>query len=106
MPLENLNLRDHPRFFDQVGHQTKYAFIKNKYFFTKSRHRQTYQNYEQPPQILQNMYFQSHFSASKINEIFLGFLTMIFKGLLCFLKMCPIYVGSVHNFGRSDDYMI
>ena len=71
MPLENLNLRDHPRFFDQVGHQTKYAFIKNKYFFTKSRHRQTYQNYEQPPQILQNMYFQSHFSASKINGIFL-----------------------------------
>ena len=26
--------------------------------------------------------------------------------LLCFLKMCPIFVGSVHNFGRSDYGMI
>ena len=29
--------------------------------------------HEQPPQRLQNSYFQSHFSASKINEIFLIF---------------------------------
>ena len=29
----------------------------NKYFFTKSCHRQTYQNYEQPPQTSQNSYF-------------------------------------------------
>ena len=28
--------------------------IGNKHFFTKSRHRQTYQNYEQPPQTSQN----------------------------------------------------
>ena len=33
-------------------------------------HCHTYQNYEQPPQ---NLYFQSHFSASKINQIFLNF---------------------------------
>ena len=52
------------RFFDQVGHQTTYASIGNKHFFTKSCHRQTYQNYEEPPQRLQNSDFQSHFSAS------------------------------------------
>ena len=33
---------------------------------------QTYQNYEQLPQSLQNLYFQSHFSASKINRIFMA----------------------------------
>ena len=52
-------------FFDQVGHQTMSAYIENKHFFTKSCHRQTYQNYEQPP--------QSHFSALKLNRIFLIF---------------------------------
>ena len=61
-----------PRFFDQFGHQTTYASIGNKHFFTKSCHRQTYQNYEQRPQRLQNSDFQSHFSASKINGIFLN----------------------------------
>ena len=34
-------------FFDQVGHETMYASRGNKHFFTKSCHRQTYQNYEQ-----------------------------------------------------------
>ena len=52
-----------PRFFDQVGHQSMSAYIENKHFFTKSCHRQTYQNYEQTPQSLQNLYFQSHFST-------------------------------------------
>ena len=42
----------------------------NKHFFTKSCHRQTYQNYEQPPQTSQNSYFQSHFSVLKIGRIF------------------------------------
>ena len=28
-------IRDRPRFFDQVGHQTTNASIGNKYFFTK-----------------------------------------------------------------------
>ena len=51
-------------FFDQVGHRITSACIENC---------QTYQNYEQPPQSLQNLYFQSHFSASKINRIFLIF---------------------------------
>ena len=62
-----------PRFFDQVGHQTTSAFIENKYSFIKSCHRQTYQTYE-PPQSLQNLYFQSHFLTSKINLIFLYFI--------------------------------
>ena len=36
--------RYRPRFFDQVGHQTTSAYIENRHFFTKSCHRQTYQN--------------------------------------------------------------
>ena len=39
-----------PRFFDQVGHETMYASRRNKHFFIKSCHRQTYQNYEQSQQ--------------------------------------------------------
>ena len=39
-------------FFDQVGHETMYAYIANEHFFTKSCHRQTYQNYEQSRQKL------------------------------------------------------
>ena len=38
-----------------------------------------------------------------INEIFLK--TLIFK-VLYLLKMCPIFVGSVHNFGESEDDII
>ena len=44
--------RYRPRFFDQVGHDTMYASSENKHFFTKSCHRQTYQNYEQGRQKL------------------------------------------------------
>ena len=47
-----------------------YASSGNKHFFTKSCHRQTYQNYEQPPRTSQNSYFQSHFSVLKIGRIF------------------------------------
>ena len=49
------------RFFDQIGHQSMYASIGNKHFFTKWCHCQTYQNYEQPPQRLQNSDFPSPF---------------------------------------------
>ena len=45
-----VSIRVRPRFFDQVGHETMYASIGNKHFFTKSCHRQTYQNYEQSQQ--------------------------------------------------------
>ena len=116
-----LQTRYRPRFFVQVGHQTTYAYIGNKHFFSKSFHHQTYQNYEQSPQRLQNLYFQSNFSASKIKRIFLNFFfceeyltrrstfisEMFWKLLiftvLCFLKMCPIFVGSIHNFGKFNN---
>ena len=29
-----------------------------------------------------------------------------FVKVLYLLKMCPIFVGSVHNFGKSDDDII
>ena len=45
-------IRVRPRFFDQVGHETMYASGGNKHFFSKSCHRQTYQNYEQSRQKL------------------------------------------------------
>ena len=51
-----MEYRYRPRFFDQVGHQTMCAYIGNKHFFTKSRHFETYQNYEQFPQRLQRIY--------------------------------------------------
>ena len=47
-----------------------YAFSENKHFFTESCHRQTYQNFEQPPRTSQNVYFQSHFFVLKIGQIF------------------------------------
>ena len=38
-------IRDRPRFFDQVGHQTTNASIGNKHFFTKyEQHCQRSQN--------------------------------------------------------------
>ena len=81
------------------------------------------QNYEQPRQTSQNSDFQSPFSVFKIDGIFpkknsmkiigLGDLLLIkifFKILilktLYFLKMCPIFVDSVHNFDRSDTDII
>ena len=58
------------RFFYQIGHETMHASSENKHFFTKSCHQQTYKNYEQLPRISQNLYFQNHFSVSKIGPIF------------------------------------
>ena len=57
LSIENPGTRDmflrvRPRFFEQVGHETMYASSGNKHFFTKSCHRQTYQNYEQSQQKL------------------------------------------------------
>ena len=40
-----MKARYHLRFFVQVGHKTTYAAIENHNFFTKTCHRQTYQNY-------------------------------------------------------------
>ena len=81
------------------------------------------QNYEQPPQSVQNLYFQSQFLAPRINPIFMIFffrrifeweinfhkwnlLKFLIFNVLCFLKMSPIFVASVHNFGSSDDDII
>ena len=68
--VRSLLSRDRPRFFDEVGHKIMYASSGNKHFFTKSWHRQTYQNYEQPSRTSQNSYFQSHCSVLKIDRIF------------------------------------
>ena len=54
----------------QVGHETTYAAIGYHHFTKTLDHRQTYQNYEQPPEISQNSYFQSHFSVLKICLIY------------------------------------
>ena len=62
--------RDRPRFFDQVGHQTTYAYIRNKHFFNKSCHRQTYQNYEQPSQNYKICTFKVIFHHQKPTESF------------------------------------
>ena len=69
-------IRNRQRCFEQVGHETMFVSSGNKHFFTKSIYRQTYQNYEQPPQPpqpFQNSDFQSHFSVSKIGQIFSNF---------------------------------
>ena len=96
----------------------RYASSQNKHFFTKSFHHKTYQDYEQPPQTSQNSYFQSHFYCWKLVESFTKKISVkniglrvqhlsnfIFK-VFCFLKMWPIFVSSVHIFGRSDGEII
>ena len=57
--------RVRPRFFDQVGHQTTNAPTGNKYFFTKYRHRQAYQNYEQSRKKL-GTFLENKVGTSKI----------------------------------------
>ena len=50
-----------------VGHETKYAPCgKKNHIFTESCHRQTYKNYEQPPQRTH----YSDFRVLKIGQIF------------------------------------
>ena len=51
-------------FLVKLGIKPRMHLWEISIFFTKACHRQIYQNYEQPPQSLQNLYFQSHFSAS------------------------------------------
>ena len=86
----HMRSRVRPRFFDQVGHETMYASSGNRHFFTKLCHRQTYQNYEQPPQTSQNLYFQSHFSVLKIGQIFpkKKFYEEYWTRRPTFIKMC------------------
>ena len=60
--------RYRPRFFDQVGHQTMYASMRNKHFFTISCHHQTYQNYEQSRQKLGTFLENKVLSKSKFSK--------------------------------------
>ena len=59
-------------------------------------------NYEQPPQTSQNSDFQSQFSVLK------NWSNLSKKNFYeeYSLKMCPIFVGSVHSFGKSDNDII
>ena len=77
-----------PRFFDQVGHETMYASCGNKHFFTKSCHRQTYQNYEQSRQEL---------------GTFLGNKVRILKIKSTKFEM---FEEVVHTFGKCDGDII
>ena len=76
------------RFFDRWAHETTYACIGNKHFFTKSCHRQTYQNSKISWQKMPISDFQSEFSMSKIIRIFLNFFFFIeeyqFRGTFVF----------------------
>ena len=74
--------RVHPRFFDQVGHETMYASSGNKHFFAKSCQTKI---------------------MSRAYKKWAQFLKILIFKVLYFLKLCPIFVGSVHNFGRSDN---
>ena len=66
-----LDVTIHPRFFDQVGHQTKYVSIGNRHFFTMSCHRQTYQNYEQSRQKLGTFLENKVLQKSKFSKNFI-----------------------------------
>ena len=110
-------IRCHSRFILQVGHEDTRASRGNKHFFTKSCHRKTFQICEQPLQTnkfvlsksffgiknqpnLYELFFYKEYLTRRpifINEFFLK---------ICFLKMCPVFLGSVHNFDRSDDDII
>ena len=80
--------RDRPRFFDQVRHQTTYAYIGNKHFFTKMCHHQTYPNSKISWQKKPISDFQSEFSMSKIIWIFLHFFSLKNINLgACFLLL-------------------
>ena len=54
--------------------------------------------------------FREHIFYSTSNSYCYKYIETLFKTLilkvLCFLKMCPIFVASVHNFGRSEDDII
>ena len=67
---ENVKLRDRPRFFDQVGHETMYASSGNKHFITKSCHRQTYKIMNNLLEHLKFHTFKVIFLCEKLVEYF------------------------------------
>ena len=52
-----------------------------------------------------NLVKSSCFEGYSTSKLFKTLKFLIFK-ILYFLKMCPIFVGSVHNFGRTDGDII
>ena len=57
-------------FFIKLGIKPRlHICIENKHIFTKSCHRQTNQNYEQPPQGLQNLYFDAQLDQKILEGI-------------------------------------
>ena len=54
----------------ELGMKLHMHLVEISIFLNKQCYRQTYQNYEQPPQTFQNSDIQSHFSVSKIDGIF------------------------------------
>ena len=44
-----VDIRYHSRFFVEAVHETTHVSSENMHIFTVSGHRQTYQNYQQPP---------------------------------------------------------
>ena len=111
------------RFFDRVGHKTTYVsshgqsevhdLVEISIFSLNDVTVKLTKKYEQPPRTSQN------FSVLKIDWIFqkknslkdigLGdqlkkmFLKILIFKILYFLRMCPIFVGSVHHFDRSEN---
>ena len=95
-------VRYRPRFFDQIGHQTTCAFMRNKHFSNKLCHHQTYENYEQSWQkldtfLVKKLLYKSKFSKIFINLNFFGKIRPILDN-----KKFEIFDKVVHNFGKSN----
>ena len=87
LPRGSPGIRDCQRFFDQVGHQTIYAFIGNKHFSLNCVIVTTYKNQEQSRQKSSTFLENKLLSKSKFSENFifkscsssLIFLTFFFR---------------------------
>jgi len=96
--------------FDWVGHETTYASSWNKHFFTKKNHRQTYQNYEQPPRISQSrvlvLKIGQIFPKKSLKNIWLNrrptFTYKRFWNLSFFRYLCTLFSKNESNFCQSD----
>ena len=92
--VRRIRIRYRPRFFYQVGHQTTYASIGNRHFFTISCHHQTYQN-EQSWQKM-GSFLENKVCTLKINvfEIFRK-IPLIFgaEKWLWKYKLCKLWGG-------------
>ena len=110
--VQSVKVRYRPRFFEQLWHQTIYASIGDKYFMSLSNLPKS-----KSSKIAKFWHSKSFFSIKNQRNLFdffsakkdrkldnWTFMKLFF--LLYFLKMCPIFVSSVHNFGRSDGDII